>query len=134
MRRVHLMVGLAGVIVFVLTGQVMARHTPPVRAMVPELRMMYVSRHIYLLGASLVNLTAGLYLRMERGGWQRTLQIVGSVLLLVSPLLLTLAFFAESPLGLPGRGWRASGALFGLFGGVMLHGLSQLKKTPSAAN
>ena len=134
MRRVHLMVGLVGVIVFVLTGQVMARHTPPVRAMVPELRMMYVSRHIYLLGASLVNLTAGLYLRMERGGWQRTLQVLGSVLLLVSPLLLTLAFFAESPLGLSGRGWRASGALYGLFGGAMLHGLSQLKKTPSAAN
>jgi hypothetical protein len=39
--------------------------------MVPELRLMFVSRHIYLLGAALVNLMTGLCLQMASGGWQR---------------------------------------------------------------
>ena len=134
MRRAHLVVGLVGVVVFVLTGQVMARHTPPVKAMEPELRLMYVSRHIYLLGASLVNLMAGLYLFLARSGWQRRLQVVGSLLLLASPVLLLVAFFAEPPHGLPGRSWVSRFGLFTLLGGALLHALSQLKKAPAVPN
>jgi hypothetical protein len=134
MRRIHLIVGLLGVVIFVLTGQIMARHTPPVRAMEPELRLMYVSRHIYLLCAALVNLIAGLYLRVAVGGWQRAVQFFGSVLLLLSPALLTLAFLAESPLGLAGRSWRSSGGIYTLFGGTLLHALSQVKTQVSAEN
>jgi hypothetical protein len=133
-RRIHLIIGLLGVVIFVLTGQIMARHTPPVRAMEPELRLMYVSRHIYLLAAALVNLMAGLYLQMARGGWQRAVQFGGSVLLLVSPALLTLAFLVEPPLGLAGRSWRGSGGIFTLFAGTLLHALNQLKNGASAAN
>jgi len=133
-RRIHLIVGVLGVVIFVLTGQIMARHTPPVRAMEPELRLMYISRHIYLLGAVLVNLAVGLYLQMTRGRWQRAVQFGGSVLLLLSPVLLTLAFLVESPLGNAGRSWRGSGGIFALFGGTLLHALSQLKNGASAAN
>ena len=134
MRRVHLIVGLLGVVIFVLTGQLMARHVPPVHTMVPELRLMYVSRHIYLLGAALVNLVTGLYLRMAAGGWQRAMQFGGSVLLLLSPALLTLAFLAESPLGLSGRSWRSSGGIYARFAGALLHLLSQLKSRPFGRN
>jgi len=36
-------------------------------------RMMFLSRHIYLLGSALVNLMLGLYLRTESVGWRRIL-------------------------------------------------------------
>jgi len=62
-RRVHLIIGVLGVIAFLLTGQVMKRHHPRMDQLSAEVRMMYVSRHIYLLGASLVNVVLGLYLR-----------------------------------------------------------------------
>ena len=52
MRRVHLIFGLLGVVTFLITGQLMKHHNPPVRMLTPEVRMMYVSRHIYLLGGT----------------------------------------------------------------------------------
>src|SRR5262245_36226952 len=107
MRRFHLIIGVLGILVFVLSGQVMVRHVPPVSHLAPELRLMYVSRHIYLLGAALVNLMTGLYLQISATGWRRRLQLSSSLLLLLSPVLLALAFFAESPLGLAGRSWRS---------------------------
>ena len=122
--------GLLGVVVFLLTGQVMARHVPPVKSMDAELRLMYVSRHIYLLGAALVNLMAGLYLQMSNGGWRRTLQFLGSALLIFATIALAIAFASEPPLGLAGRSWASRQGLFALLGGVLLHGLSRLRRAP----
>ena len=48
---------------FLLTGQAMKHHNPPVHSLAPEVRMMYVSRHIYLLGAALLNVALGIYSR-----------------------------------------------------------------------
>jgi hypothetical protein len=82
---------------------------------------MYVSRHIYLLGAALVNLVLGLYLEVQPPGWRRVLQYLGSLLILVSPVSLLLAFTAEPALGMPGRSWRSFSGLIALFAGVMTH-------------
>ena len=120
MRRVHLIVGILGVIAFVLTGQVMKHHHPPVKQLAPEVRMMYVSRHIYLLGASLVNVTLGLYLHVRPEAWRRILQWTGSLLILFAPIVLTLAFVAEPAMGLAGRGRRSYYGMIGLFFGVMM--------------
>jgi hypothetical protein len=120
-RRIHLVVGLVGVLTFLLTGQVMRHHHPAMAALTPDIRMMYVSRHIYLLGAALVNLTLGLYLQLRSAGWRRNLQQLGSLLIMLSPMLLLLAFLAEPERGLAGRGWRSQFGLFTLFGGVLLH-------------
>jgi len=121
MRRVHLIVGLLGVVAFLITRQLMTHHSPPVRALTPDVRMMYVSRHIYLLGAALVNLVLGLYLREYSPGWRRTLQRMGSVLIFLAILSLLMAFISEPALGLPGRSWRSYFGLIGLFAGVMTH-------------
>ena len=121
MRRVHLILGLLGVVTFLITGQLMKHHNPPVRTLTPEVRMMYVSRHIYLLGAALVNLVLGLYLREYSPGWRRTLQRIGSVLIFLSVLSLLMAFISEPALGLAGRSWRSYFGLIGLFAGVMTH-------------
>lgn len=121
MRRVHLIVGLLGVVTFLITGQFMSHHNPPVRALTPDVRMMYVSRHIYLLGAALVNLVLGLYLREYSPGWRRVLQRIGSVLILLAPLSLLTAFIDEPSLGLAGRSFRSYFGLIALFAGVMAH-------------
>jgi len=105
MRRVHLILGLLGVVTFLITGQLLKHHSPPVRMLTPDIYMMYVSRHIYLLGAALVNLVLGLYLREYSQGWRRTLQRIGSVLIFLSVLSLLMAFISEPALGLAGRSW-----------------------------
>jgi hypothetical protein len=121
LRRAHLIVGVLGVIAFVITGQVMARHVPDVHTLSAEVRMMYVSRHIYLLGAALVNLVLGLYLQVQPRGWRRIMQQIGSLLILLSAVSLLLAFTAEPSLGMAGRSWRSFFDLIALFAGVMTH-------------
>jgi len=121
LRRAHLIVGVLGVIAFVITGQVMARHVPDVHRLSAEVRMMYVSRHIYLLGAALVNLVLGLYLQLKPLGWRRILQQTGSLLIQFSAMALLVAFMAEPAFGMAGRSWRSFSGLIALFAGVMTH-------------
>jgi len=131
MRRVHLIVGLIGVVAFLITGQLMKHHSPPVRVLTPDVHMMYVSRHIYLLGAALVNLVLGLYLREDSPGWRRTLQRIGSVLIFLSVLSLLMAFISEPALGLAGRSWRSYFGLIALFAGVMAHFVASFAREPN---
>lgn len=65
MRRIHLIIGVLGVIAFLLTGQAMKHHHPRMDQVPAEVRLMFLSRHIYLLGASLVNVALGLHLQMH---------------------------------------------------------------------
>jgi len=120
-RRAHLIVGVLGVITFVITGQVMARHVPDVHRLSAEVRLMYVSRHIYLLGAALVNLVLGLYLQLNPRGWRRMLQQIGSVLIFLSVVSLLMVFTAEPSLGIAGRSWRSFFGVIALFAGVVAH-------------
>jgi ethanolamine transporter EutH len=121
LRRVHLVTGIVAVVAFLLSGQVMGHHHPHMEQLSAELRMMYVSRHIYLLTAALVNTVLGLYLQLRPSRWRRGLQLVGSTLILVSVVSLALAFTVEPPLGMAGRGWRSFVGLIALFAGVMTH-------------
>jgi hypothetical protein len=121
LRRVHLVTGIVAVVAFLLSGQVMGHHHPHMEQLSAELRMMYVSRHIYLLTAALVNTVLGLYLQLHPSRWRRGLQLVGSTLILVSVVSLALAFTVEPPLGMAGRGWRSFAGLIALFAGVMTH-------------
>jgi len=121
LRRVHFVFGILAVVAFLLTGQVMGRHHPRIDELPAELRLMFVSRHIYLLGAALVNLVLGLYLQMHQIAWRRALQVIGSLLILFSAVSSLLAFVEEPPLGLAGRSWRSLLGMIALFAGVMTH-------------
>ena len=135
MRRLHLAVGILVVIAFLATGQFMRRHEPPMAALEDGLRMMYRSRHIYLLGSGLVNLMLGLYPHARVAGWRRITQALGSVLLLASPILLLMAFLNEPGLGVRADLWQGSFGLFAMFGGSMLHaiaGIGQRAGKPEA--
>jgi hypothetical protein len=124
MRRVHLAVGILAVAAFLATGQFMRMHMPPMAVLEDGLRMVYRSRHIYLLGSGLVNLLLGLYLRARAAGWRKRTQTAGSVLLLVAPLLLLMAFINEPGRGVGAELWQSSYGMFALFGGSMLHAIA----------
>ena len=121
LRRVHLIVGIAGIVAFLLSGQLLGHHHPGMEQLSAELRMMYVSRHIYLLVGALVNAVLGLYLQLQLSKWRRVVQIVGSIFILIPVLLLSMAFLTEPPLGMAGRSWRSLIGMVALFVGVMTH-------------
>jgi hypothetical protein len=121
MKRLHLTFGVLVVIVFLLTGQYMDFQSPKVRELADEgTRMMFRSRHIYLLLAGLVNLGLGVYFTYRAARWRKLLQIAGSVLILLAPLLMTAAFFYEPTLNGLKRTFTLP-AVVALFAGVFLH-------------
>ena len=128
MGRIHLAVGILTIGAFLATGQFMRMHAPPMAALEDGPRMMYRSRHIYLLGSGLVNLLLGLYVRSRAAGWRKTTQAAGSILLLAAPFLILMGFINE-----PGRGvradlWQSSFGMFALFCGSMLHAIAAIGK------
>ncbi len=125
MKRFHLVFGLAIVIIFLLTGQYMEfKH---VRELPDGPRVLYRSRHIYILLAGVVNLGLGLYFTYRHRGWRRRLQITGSALIVLAPALLLTGFFSE-----PERGAaRTMIAAFGIFAvalGMLLHLISSKRE------
>jgi hypothetical protein len=133
MKRFHLIFGLVVVIVFLLTGQYMEYvHN---RELPDGMRMLYRSRHIYFLLAGLINLGLGLYLAPRPGGWQKTLQLVGSVFIVLSPGFLLVGFFLEPRWG-PEQTTVAPLGIFSVALGTLLHLLSswRLGKTEAGAS
>lgn len=134
MRTLHRIFGVIIILAFLLTGQFMDFHDPQVREMTDEgTRMMFRSRHIYILLAGLINLGIGVYFTYWRERWRKRLQLVGSGLLIIAPLLMTGAFFYEPTLkGLPRT--LTLPALVALLLGVFCHlfsGMRQGKDSPT---
>lgn len=109
MRRIRLIVGVATVLAFLISGQMMSHHAPPLSALGANARLMYRSRHIYILASGLVNLMLGLYLQRRATRWRMILQSAGSTFLVAAPVLLGWAFTIE-----PERGFRELGSMFHL--------------------
>jgi hypothetical protein len=130
-RRIHFIVGLLGAIALVITGQAMARLVPNIHTLSAEVQLMHLSRHIYLLGAALVNLVLGLYLRLDASGWRRVLPQIGSLLILLSVISLILAFITVPTLGIAWRSCRSFSGLITLFAGVMAHTVTAFAREPN---
>lgn len=122
LRRLHLIVGTATVAAFLATGQYMHFGLGHLAEMEDAPRALYRSGHIYLLYAALLNLAVGTYVTEARHRTRRTLQWVGSCLLLVSPILFLYGFAMETPLGLVDRTWTEWG-IIGSTVGVVLHAM-----------
>jgi hypothetical protein len=126
MRRFHLVAGLIAVTVFLITGQFMRHHQPPLETLGDAARLMYRSRHMYILAAGLINLILGLYLQRQAASWRRMVQIAGSGLILGSVVPLVFAFILEPKRGFqPEMRWSAAG-LYALFLGCMAHFVSSI--------
>ena len=128
MRKLHLAVGILTVVIFIVTGQIMHFHQPPLKTLSDAERLMFRSRHIYILASGLVNLILGLYLQTWES-WRGSVQRIGSVLLVGSPLLLVPAFWHDPGTDLRAHLWLSSFGLFALFAGCILHFISSLRRT-----
>lgn len=97
MKRLHLVLGIVLVVLFLLTGQYMEYVQNPTLPDGP--RVLYRSRHIYILMNALINISLGLYLQYPEELWRRRVRIIGSTLILLAPLFLLAGFFYEPPRG-----------------------------------
>lgn len=125
MKRFHLVFGLVVIIVFLLTGQYMDRYHNHLAFMADGPRMLYRSRHIFILMSGLLHLGIGTYFSSRATAMRRALQITGSILITLATVLFTIAFFYEprledlqNPLSLSGTIIMAVGTLLHLFSGV----------------
>ena len=126
LRTAHLVVGAITIGAFLVTGMLMYTHEPPLSAMDWDDRLLFRSRHIYILSAGLVNLSLGLHYALPTGAARRAAAVAGSVLALASTALLFFAFFAE-PMADRGPGPLSAYGLFALFAGVMALALANLR-------
>lgn len=127
LRTAHLVVGAIAIGAFLVTGMVMYAHEPPVSAMDWGDRLLFRSRHIYILCAGLVNLSLGLQYSLPAGAARRSGAVAGSVLALASTALLFFAFFAE-PMAGREPGTLSVFGLYALFGGVIALALVNLRR------
>jgi hypothetical protein len=124
MRRLHLAIGFAGVVVFLMTGQYMDRWLGHLAGMADLPRMLYRSAHIYLLFAALLNVLLGLSVEDHSHGWRRGVARLGSVLILIAPVMILIGFSWESTrtdFERPFVGF----AIYGCFAGVLLHAIAR---------
>jgi hypothetical protein len=88
---------IVALLAFLLTGQYMDFHEPKMDVLDAGMRMMFRSRHIYILFAGLLNLAVGAYFVTRDAGWRRGAQRVGSALIILGALLSLVAFVYEPP-------------------------------------
>jgi hypothetical protein len=128
MRRFHLWFGAAVVVAFLLTGQYMDRFHGHLEGLADGPRMLYRSRHIYILLAGLLHLGLGAYLARRRRGWARGAQLAGTALVAAATCLLVVAFFCEPPDGdLENVPYSRLG-LYLIAGGTLAHVVSGVRR------
>lgn len=129
MKRFHLVFGLVVLIVFLLTGQYMDRYHNHLEFMADGPRLLYRTRHIFILMSGLLHLGIGTYFTSRPTTTRRALQITGSMLITVATVSFTIAFLyeprlenLETPLSLAGTIMIAVGTLLHLFSSVRQRG------------
>ena len=95
MKLFHLIFGLLLVTIFLLTGQYMDRVHNHLQGMADGPRMLYRTRHIYILLSGLLHLGIGCYFQYRLENVRRILQLLGSLLITVAPILFIIGFFRE---------------------------------------
>ena len=86
------------VLVFLLTGQYMDRYHNHMVGVEVGVRMLYRTRHIFILLTGLLNLGIGAYFNYRPEFWRRMLQVAGSGLIILASFLFIVAFFYEPTL------------------------------------
>ena len=128
----HRIWGLTGVAAFLATGVYLNLHLPPPEVSNHLTRMLFRSAHVYLLLSGLINLALGTYLRIATSPLARRSQAVGSLLILVGPILVMTAFVYEPPRASLERPLTVF-AIISLLAGTLLHFLSGVRSRRSSA-
>jgi hypothetical protein len=99
----------------------------------PGRDLLYISRHIYMLGPALIHLLLAACVHpVPKAGFSR-LQWAGTILLVVSSMLLITAFVFE-PIGGRGRTEVSSFGIFTLAAGAILHAITARAIDPGRQN
>jgi hypothetical protein len=94
MKKLHLAFGLFVLSAFLMTGRYMDKYHNHIG--VPDgIRLLYRTRHIFILLAGLTNLGIAAYFTRRLQPWRGVLQLLGSGLILVASILFIAAFFYE---------------------------------------
>lgn len=120
LRSFHCYLGLLALAAFLYTGLHLQFGLSDLPGSQELVRSLYRANHIYVLFASLVNLSLGCYLSSNPIRWRRVFQVLGSLLVLASPMILLFAFFHDPPRGELERTFTAAGVL-SLTIGVLCH-------------
>jgi len=125
MKKAHLIFGVLIVVSFLLTGQYMDKFYNHLDGMADGPRLLYRTRHIFILLSGLLNLGIGAYFSYRIQPWARTLQLLGSLFIFAASLLFLIAFFYEpamanlhTPLTHWGTYTIATGAVLHVVSGV----------------
>jgi len=135
MTTFHRWFGVVLTVIFIGTGQFMLR-IAHVADLAIGPRLLYRSRHIYILMAALINLALGAYLVPSHRPGARLTQRIGSALIAIGSVLLTVSFFYDAPhadlvpLDLVFSKW----GILTVASGSVLHAIAgALRHTPVAA-
>ncbi|HEX8068494.1 MAG TPA: hypothetical protein VF546_00985 [Pyrinomonadaceae bacterium] len=131
MRKLHLTFGILVLIAFMLTGQYMDKYYNHMVGVPDGVRLLYRTRHIFILLAGLINLGLAAYFNYRPGLWPRVLQLLGSALIFIASLLFVAAFFYEPRLAnlyTPLSHWGA----YTIAAGIVLHLLSGVSQSKAA--
>jgi hypothetical protein len=123
MKKFHLIFGACVVLAFLLTGQYMDKFYNHLAGVPDGPRLLYRTRHIFILLAGLLNLAMGAYFNYRIQTWRRAIQLLGSLLIFAASFLFVIAFFYEpnlSNLHTPLSHWGT----YTIATGVLLHVVS----------
>jgi hypothetical protein len=129
LRRIHIVVGLVAVAIFLASGVAMLLMFPAVYQSNQAIRYLYRANHIYILFAGLLNLAIGAYVSPSHAPFRRITQLWGSVLLLPAPFVLVWAFTVEPIHVTPSRPLTLAGVVL-CFAGVGFHFLARPSHEP----
>ena len=135
MKRFHSIFGLLVIVVFLLTGQYMDKFLQHLEGMPDGPRMLYRTRHIFILLSGLLNLGIGTYFSYGVTRGRRVLQFLGSGLIVVATAFFVVGFFTEPKLAGLATPWSHRG-MYLIAYGTLLHFFSGLGNTkrPAARN
>src|SRR6476469_10584836 len=123
MKKFHSIFGLVVVIIFLLTGQYMDKYLQHLHGMPDGPRLLYRTRHIFILLAGLLHIGIGTYFTLPANQTRRVMQLLGSLLIVLATVLFVVAFFYEpklTNLKTPLSHW----GMYSIFAGTFLHLLS----------
>lgn len=117
LARLHSLLGWLTFLAFLGSGVYLRQ--PEIHGAAEATRALYRANHLYLLGAALLNLLAA-RAGHAPGKLRGRLRELGSLLLLVLPLVLILAFVREPPAGLDARPLTIFGEVMALAGAGLI--------------
>ena len=127
MKKIHLIFGVFVVLAFLLTGQYMDKYYNHMVGVPDGPRLLFRTRHIFILLSGLLNLAIGAYFTYRIQAWQRAVQVLGSILIFAASFLFLIAFFYEPNLGnlrTPLSHWGT----YSIAVGAVLHVLSGVRQ------